>query len=131
MKNTCVLDTNVVLRYLLADHAEHYQQAAAFMTEVRTEQQLAYLPESVLVECVYVLLKVYQVPRQQIATQLVGLLNYKGFKQDNKPLLREALQRFAAANVDIVDALVYLTAETRGWHYFSFDTDLNKLARKD
>ena len=57
MKNTCVLDANVVLRYLLADHPAHYQQAEAFMSEVKSGQQRVYLPESVLVECVYVLLK--------------------------------------------------------------------------
>ena len=73
--------------------------------------------------------KVYQVPRLQIATQLTGLLNYKGFNQDNKALLCDALQRFADANVDIVDAI--LTAQTRGWRYFSFDQDLNKLANQD
>jgi hypothetical protein len=43
------LDTNVVLRFLLADHA------AKLMSEVQTGKRKAYLAESVLAVCIFIL----------------------------------------------------------------------------
>ncbi len=48
--------TFVVLRYLLADHEEHFD----------------------LAECVYVLLKVYRVPKRRIADILSAVLSLRG-----------------------------------------------------
>ena len=60
MRNIRVVDANVILRFLLADEPAHFDQARAFMAQVKTGEAGAYIPEGVLVECVYVLLKVYQ-----------------------------------------------------------------------
>lgn len=126
-KNIHVVDTNVILRYLLADHETHYRRASEFMAEVRSATQMAYIPESVLAECVYVLLKVYRVPRAEVTEKLADLLGYKGIVAENRELLRKALRHFAENNVDIVDALVFSVAQQRGWKLFSFDRDLKKL----
>jgi len=48
MKNIHVVDTNFILRFLLADHEMHYQQASAFMEAVQSGSELAYIPESVM-----------------------------------------------------------------------------------
>lgn len=63
MKNITVLDTNVILRYLLNDPPQHFQLAQAIMTDVINGKTTVYIPDSVLAECVYVLLKVYKVPK--------------------------------------------------------------------
>lgn len=52
-----VTDANVILRYLLADHPEFSPQAAEFFEQVRRGEATAFIPEGVLVECVYVLMK--------------------------------------------------------------------------
>ncbi len=129
MRNTRVVDANVILRFLLADKPSYFEQARAFMEQVRTGAAGAYIPEGVLVECVYVLLKVYGVPRSEVADKLLKLLSYKGIVNDNRPVLQESLRLFVAENVDIVDAIVHVTATVRGWQPFSFDADLDKLKR--
>jgi predicted nucleic-acid-binding protein len=130
MRNIRVVDANVILRFLLADEPAHFDQARAFMAQVKTGEAGAYITEGVLVECVYVLLKVYQVPRSELAEKLVGLLGYKGVVDENKKLLQESLRLFAAKNVDIVDAIVHVTATLRGWQPFSFNADLGKLSKR-
>lgn len=129
MKNTYVVDANVVLRYLLADHEEHSQLATEFMSAVKTGAQRIYVPESVLAECVYVLIKVYKVPRAEAAEQLIGLLSYKGVMDDTGKLLRDALRLFIDKNVDIVDAIVFTTAQAKHWDVFSFDKDIKRLEK--
>lgn len=130
MRNIHVVDANVILRYLLGDHPEYFEKANAFMSQLKVGEAHAYIPEGVLIECVYVLLKVYRVPRDEIADKLVALLSYKGVRSDNRTLLIKSLQVFNEQNVDIVDAIVHVTAEERGWQLLSFDKDLGKLVKR-
>jgi predicted nucleic-acid-binding protein len=129
MKNIHVVDANVILRFLLADEPAYFERARAFMEQVKTGASSVYIPEGVLVECVYVLMKVYGVPRSELAEKLITLLSYKGVVEDNRWLLQESLRLFATKNVDIVDAIVHVTATLRDWRTFSFDADLDKLKR--
>ena len=91
-----IIDTNVVLRFLLADHEQHFERAAKLMSEVQAGKRKAYLPESVLAECIFILTKFYKVPREEAAARLGELLDYKGFTGSHLPILKEALAIFAA-----------------------------------
>ena len=89
-----VIDTNVVLRFLLADHEQLFERAAKLMSEVQAGKRKAYLPESVLAECIFILTKFYKVPREEAAARLGELLDAKGFTGSHLPILKEALQEF-------------------------------------
>ncbi|MGZ8928566.1 MAG: PIN domain-containing protein [Methylobacter sp.] len=128
MKNITVLDTNVILRYLLNDHPQHFERAQAFMADVISGTTTAYIPDSVLAECMYVLLKVYKVPKPKACEVLSGVLSYAGISPINGDILRTSLRLFAEHNVDIVDAIVHATAKQRDWDIFSFDQDMKKFS---
>ena len=49
-----LIDTNVVLRFLLDDHPTFSPKAKRFMQAVFDKERAAALPAVVLVECVYV-----------------------------------------------------------------------------
>ncbi len=125
---THVIDTNVVLRFLLADHEQLFERAAKLMAEVQAGKRKAYLPESVLAECVFVLTKFYKAPKEETAARLGELLDYKGFTGERLPILKEALAIYAAHGIAFVDAIVVATARNRGWHLETFDKALAKLA---
>lgn len=127
MKNICIVDANVILRYLLADHPDHFQKADRFMGQVKEGTTRVFIPEGVLIECVYVLIKIYKVPRPDIVKGLAGILNYKGVINDNRSLLIKSLHLFNDKNIDIVDAIVHTMAKEKSWTYFTFDKDLDKL----
>ena len=55
MKNIHIVDANVILRYLLADHPEYHEIAKSFLIKVREGSCTAFFPESVIAECVYVI----------------------------------------------------------------------------
>jgi predicted nucleic acid-binding protein len=129
MKRSVVVDTNVILRFLLADHPEHFRQAAALMADIREGKVQAYVPESVLAECVYVLLKFYEVPKGEIVAKLEGLLGYRGITGENVPRMSAALRLFASRNISSVDAIVFSIAEANGWQLETFDRQLQKLRR--
>lgn len=74
-----LVDANVVLRYLLDDHAELSAKAADIL-----ERHSVTLPVEVGCEVVYVLQKVYAVERKEIQLQLGALLN-EGLVNMDKP----------------------------------------------
>lgn len=119
-------DTNVILRYLLADHTEHYAQASAFFEAVREGHRQALILESVLTECVYVLHKFYRVPRLEVADKLSVLLHYKGIQNEDRSDLVDALQRYGKSKLDWVDCLLLAKEAGGKFEIFSFDADLRK-----
>ena len=123
-----VIDTNVVLRFLLADHEQHFERAAKLMSDVQAGKRKAYLPECVLAECIFILMKFYKVPKEEAAARLGELLDSKGFTGSHLPILKEALALFAAHKIDFVDATVLAIARHNGWHLETFDKALAKLA---
>ena len=123
-------DTNVVLRYLLRDDDLQYAKAAEFFEKVRVGNEKAIIMESVLVECVYILMKFYKVPKREVADTLTKLLQYKGIANVDRKTLVEALRLFAEQNVDIVDCIVLARVKQGEGRLFSFDKALNKLHDK-
>jgi len=120
-------DTNVVLRYLLADVPEQFAEAKEFFEKVRVGEEQALLLESVVVECVYVLTKYYQVPKERVVATLTELLQYKGVVNPAKEALVAGLRLYGEQGLDVVDCLLLAQAQLSGRRVFSFDKKLKKL----
>jgi len=119
-----MVDTNVIIRYLLADHPEFFERSRVFMNEVKVGKIQALIPECVIAECVYILLKIYNIPRREIAEKLSGILKYRGVITPQREDLIQALLLFAQKNIDIVDAIVLVIGSKENRQPFSFDKDL-------
>ena len=68
--NNCILDANAVLRFLLQDNEEQFRQ---IKTIIRGKN--CYVTLEVLAEVCYVLEGVYQVTREDIASNFRKLIN--------------------------------------------------------
>ena len=90
----------------------------------------AVILESVIAECVYVLTKIYRVPRDRAAGSLIDILRYKGIANDDRRELIRALSLFSEQGLDIVDCILCARAVAGGDHLFSFDSDLNRMNEK-
>lgn len=123
-------DINVILRYLLKDDVVRFGEAELFFEGVRTGKEKVTILESVLVECVYVLMKFYKVPRGKAVEVLTGLLQYKGVVNRDLEVLLSAMRIFGASNLDVVDCVLLARARATGQMIVSFDNSLKKLAAK-
>ena len=121
-------DTNVIVRYLVKDDIELYKQAKTFFDKVKTGEESALILESVVAECVYVLTKIYKVPKEKTADSLKNLLRYRGIINEDRADLIKALTTFAERSLDIVGCILCAKAKGTDTSLFSFDEDLNKLA---
>lgn len=128
-KNTVLIDTNVIIHFLVGDHKEHFERAQRFFTELENGAIRAILLESVFTETVFVLEKVYRVERARIASLLERILRLKELKTDSLPVLRKALQIYASQNIDIVDCLICAYSIESDMEIFGFDKDLEKCRK--
>ncbi|HHI96517.1 MAG TPA: PIN domain-containing protein [Thermodesulfatator atlanticus] len=121
-----IIDTNVVLRYLLRDHEEFYKEAEALFDRAFSGKKKLFLLDTVIAEVVYVLSGLYKVKRQEIAQVLKELLKAKGINAVDKEVLFDALETFAKKNLDFVDCLI--CAYATKYQVISFDKKVQKCA---
>lgn len=121
-----LIDTNIILRYLLDDHKVYSTKAKAFMSEVFEGTKKAEIPDVVIVECIYVMEKYYKIPRSEISTKLSGILNFSGIVNPDRSEILEALLKYNSTNIDIVDCILAAKSSPEKV-VISFDKDMKKL----
>ena len=123
-------DTNTIVRYLVADDPALHEKAKEFFDKVKHGGAKAVILESVIAECVYVLTKIYKVPRDRAAGSLIDTLRYKGIANDDQQELIRALTLYSEHGLDIVDCILCAKAVASGDYLFTFDADLQKLMHR-
>jgi predicted nucleic-acid-binding protein len=124
-------DTNVILRYLLKDEPVLYKKAFELLEMVRLGEEKAIILESVLAECIYTLMKFYNIPKEEVTDKLRGLLQYKGIVNEDKKEVIEAVNIFAEKNLDFVDCILCAKAKSPNRSLFTFDERLRRLTEKE
>jgi len=121
-----LIDTNVVLRYLLGDHPEFSPKTEAFMFDVSEGVKKAEIPDVVIVECICVMEKYYEIPKTEIVEKLSGILNFSGVVNPDRSEILEALLKYENSNIDIVDCILAARSSPEKV-VISFDKDMKKL----
>ena len=121
----CVVDANIVLRYVLDDHAELSPKAAKIL-----EQYAVTLPMEAACEVVYVLQKVYAVERKDIQQQLSNLLNERLVDMDKPAVFLKALECYGTSTFDFVDTLLWSYHAVEQQEVFTFDEKLHKFIQR-
>jgi predicted nucleic-acid-binding protein len=123
-----IVDTNVLLRFLMGDDEVQSPAAEAFMARVQSGERVVEIGAVVLTETVWTLKSFFKVPRDEVARRLGELMALKGVRSPRKPELLDALVRYGASRADFVDCLLAAQATERGTQVITFDeTDFSQL----
>ena len=127
-----VIDANVILRFFLQDDEDQFRKTKPFIQRLELAKDEALITDIVFAEVVWVLNKVYDVPRSEIAEKFSKLINYKGIKTTfRKELYTESLRLYAKHSIDIQDILLAVLARDNGCTVVTFDqSDFRKLQCK-
>ena len=125
-----IIDTNLIVRYLVNDQPVHYKIARDFFDLVKFGKIKAILEQAVFTETVFVLSKIYEIPKEKISEALTGLLEYKGIYNHEKEVLLEALLIYTQTNLHIVDCILVAKAKLHDMGIQSFDQELLKYDLK-
>lgn len=122
-KNTevrMIIDANVILRCILNDNQQLAMQAKSLI-----ENNDCFVPNEVIAEVVFVLQKVYNVPREEIKNLIIVSFNY--FEVSNEMLLRDALLFYAQTKLDFVDCLLAAYYSVENHQIGTLDKKLNNF----
>lgn len=123
-----LLDANVIVRFLAADHADHLERAKRMIARAESGRvELVVLPW-IMAEVVYVLTGVYGMDRKAVAEALRAFSDGVGITVEDHAVIVDALGRFTDTKVDFADALLAAYAAHRSIPPASFDHDLDRFA---
>jgi predicted nucleic-acid-binding protein len=123
-----LVDTNLIVRYLVQDHEKHAKAAGRlFEASDRGDLVIVILP-TVLAECVFVLESFYEHPRGDIATALSTLISSPGVEIIEVAVYLDALDRYRKTKVHFVDCVIAATASAEKIPVATFDQDFRKFA---
>ena len=117
-----LIDTNVILRFLLNDVPEQSKQAKAVI------EAGAFTTIEVMAEVIYLLRKLYQADREKIYLAIMRVA--KEVSIADSDVLEFAMKIFRVRSLDFVDCVIAARALLRQEDVFSFDKKLMALIRQ-
>lgn len=127
MSQEVLLDANVILRFLLADHDTLSPRAANVFQRAAAGELKLLIPSLIAAECVFTLRSFYKLERSAISSALLQVLHLQGVEGTENEVLKQALTLYSERNVDFADAYLAALGRLRGVSVGSFDRDMVKL----
>ena len=115
-----MLDTNMILRYLLNDNEKMADEAEKII-----EEGSVHVTVEVMAEVVYVLKGVYAIERDAIKESLLAFLSE--VQCTEMEVLRYGLEIYALNGLDFVDCILYAYNRIKGFEIKTFDKKLKNL----
>ncbi len=117
------IDTNVIVRYLVADQSEQFRRATALI-----EGEQVFVPSTVALEAEWVLRAIYRLNRAAILAALRKFAALPTVAFEDMGILSQALD-CAEQGMDFADAL-HLASAAECDAFASFDRGLKQTAAK-
>jgi predicted nucleic-acid-binding protein len=116
------IDANIILRYILEDHAELSLKAKNIISE-----NIVETPIEVLCEVVFVLTRIYDIARKDIADTLLDFYENTNCILPHREAVIKGIEYFGNQNLDFVDCILAGYYEAENTAIQTFDTKLEKL----
>ncbi len=121
------LDTNVLVRLLVADDARQTQDAKRFL-EHEAEEGPLFVSTIVVIELVWVLLSRYRYDRLLLSDAIEKLSRFPSLSLERSAAVRKAIADFRTSRADFADCLIAQVALAEGCRYTAtFDADASRL----
>ncbi len=117
-----LIDANIILRFILNDDDLLSKKAMEII-----ENNYLFCPTEVICEIVFVLQKVYKIPRKNIQKALVILFDSQNISTNNIFIIKKGLELYSTKNIDFVDALLCAYNIINNDVIYSFDKKLNSI----
>jgi predicted nucleic-acid-binding protein len=122
-----LVDTNLIVRYLVQDHEKHAKAAGKLFDACDRGDVVVVVLPAVLAECLFVLESFYEHARADIASALGRLISSPGVEVDSAAIHLDALGRYGKTKVHFVDCLIAATAAAENISVASFYQDFRKF----
>ncbi len=125
-----LIDTNVIIRYLVEDPQtipKKFKGIYSFFQKIEQGETKIELTELVVFESFFVLTRIYKIPLSEATETLSKLIMLKGVKVENRKRMVHCLKTLHKNYIDLVDAYLITLAKEKGQKgIYSFDKDFTK-----
>lgn len=122
-----VLDTNVVIRYIVWDGWELFQESLLIFEKIKDSRLQVEIPVYIVMEIVFVLEKFYNIPLDVVIEHVEKILLLPGVVNIDKEEIISALYLHQQEKIDLADALLVWYARFSQVQIISFDKKINSL----
>lgn len=121
------LDTSVVVRLLVGEPMDQYQQATNFLREQLAAQNAVHVGDLVLVEAYFALQGFYQLPKTDALAALALFVQHSGVTVTLAARSVLAQPRLATVKPGFVDRLIHGVSHAEGHTLVTFEKASKKL----
>lgn len=126
-KNMVMADANTMIRCIIGDDEQKIRE----LQEIREKQKILYTLK-VIAEVVYVLTKVYNIPRGKSSEAIQHFLKARNIVCKDEEITLKALELSSENNLDFVDNILLAYHQCMGVSIYTYDRKLiNAINRSD
>lgn len=108
------LDTNVIVRFVVADDAEQSARAKAFVAKATAGGEKLFVSDVALCELVWVLESAYRFPRGVVVRTLERILAARALAFRDSAALARSIEAFSRGKGDLADYVILAHAREAG-----------------
>lgn len=125
-KSMVMADANTMIRCIIGDDEKKIEE----LQTIRQTQKIVYTIE-VIAEVVYVITKVYSVPRKACSEAILSFMKARNIVCRNGAVAERALLLYTENTLDFVDNILLAYHQVMGMTIYSYDKKLMKAINKD
>lgn len=123
-----ILDTNVIVRYIVGDNKDHQEQAMRWFSKAEKGTISIRVLPVVIAEAVYVLQSWYHHPREKIANVMEVFLSQRWLDVHDRDALLDIWEPYRAG-MHFIDSYLIALSKAEGVEVLTFDKKLQKRTR--
>jgi len=125
-----LIDANIIIRFLVKDNEKHFAISKEIFEQVQLGIEKVEILSEVLMEVLFVMTKVYTIPKNIVIEKLKSLLLLDGVVNDDKAVCIDVFSLMQNKNIDYVDALICTKSVLQGYGKISLDKDVMRKCEK-
>jgi|SRR3990167_354751 len=128
MNSVILIDTNILLRYLLQDHPLLSPKAREIFLLAQKGKHLIYIDEVVIAETISILRTYYKSAKKLVVEKISKLLYFPWIVNSRKNLISEALNLFfESPKLSYIDYWLFVLSQEKKMRLETFDKNLKKI----
>ncbi len=123
-----IIDTSLLLRFLTKDFPEKRDKFKRLIRDTAKENGLLLIPLMVVIELVYVLEKIYRLPKWEVREKVESLETLPAVEIESEKVALEALRIYTEENLKFGDAMILAKSRISGIKpVYTFDRDFKRF----
>ncbi len=109
-----IIDTSVLLRFLTSNSLEKKEKFKRLIKDADREKSILFIPLMVVIELVYVLEKIYRLPKEDVREKVESIEALSVIEIESEDVVLEALRIYIEEDLKFGDAMILAKSRTSG-----------------